>query len=325
MQCPKCGYNIRENVKTCPNCGRPTFDLMDYEFEDEEEYSEPHGFSPSESEMEKAPERAPSRPASAKKAPAKKKKNSDGKTVVIIILVFIIGLAIGFIAGKSVKFPNETTETTTAETTTVEESTTEAETTTVPETTTEAETTETTTDSGIVCPYNVGKYKVTNSTGVNMRSEPNSSSTIAAQLSYGDVFNVTEISYNEEAQDEAVRYWGKTTFNGTTGWVALAYAEYQKDAVATTAAAQENTTKAATTVIGDYAPGAYTVTSTYPLKLRSEHNSNSTNLAQIPTGTAINVTEVYCDSSAEEYLQYWGKISYEGNTGWVALYYTQKA
>ena len=70
-----------------------------------------------------------------------------------------------------------------------------------------------------------------------------------------------------------------------------------------------------------YEPGTYKVNTQW-LRLRQSPSLSGYSMGLIAEGTVLNVTEVSVDQSAESYdAVYWGKILYNGKTGWVAMYY----
>ena len=68
------------------------------------------------------------------------------------------------------------------------------------------------------------------------------------------------------------------------------------------------------TLEGDAASKQVIVTSKIGVNLRRDSDINSERLAIIDTGTVLNVTD-------EKYG--WGKVTYNGYTGYVALYHTE--
>jgi len=66
----------------------------------------------------------------------------------------------------------------------------------------------------------------------------------------------------------------------------------------------------------EYTTGYYTVdTGTSVLNMRSGAGSNYAKVGEIPSGETVKVTEV---------SGYWGKTTYNGVTGWIALWYCNK-
>lgn len=95
----------------------------------------------------------------------------------------------------------------------------------------------------------------------------------------------------------------------------------------TTAAAPENTTAASTEPTSSgpssaFATGTYTVTAEPHLNMREDHNVSSLSIAQVPFGAEITIVDVYHDANTSNaYAKYWGKTTYGGITGWVAMGY----
>lgn len=61
--------------------------------------------------------------------------------------------------------------------------------------------------------YYTGTYKITSESGVNLRSQPNTASTVLDVIAYNQELTVTNIS----------GVWGYTTFSGSSGWICLEY------------------------------------------------------------------------------------------------------
>ena len=78
-----------------------------------------------------------------------------------------------------------------------------------------------------------------------------------------------------------------------------------------------------------YKPGDYAVnTEGYSLKFRKEHNTGSDVYLEISDGTKLTIEEIYHDETAVSSgsdIDYWGKTTYKGYTGWVAMNYLKKA
>mgnify|MGYP003293567040 CR=1 FL=1 len=233
------------------------------------------------------------------------------------------------------------------------------ETTTLPvdETTTLAE--ETTTSAAEK--YATGKYTVNvagNGT-LNLRKEASMDADPLCKIPNNTQINITEVKYDEAAADESSKYWGKASYLGFDGWVAMQYlaAVYvdnsaieittaggdesttvagteeastkapseesttKAPAAETTTVKEETTTKASSTDSG--ASGSYKVDSqgNGHLNMRDGHSVNNTSIAQIPDGEKITVIEVY--ENTDEGRK-WAKVSYGGFTGWVAMEYLVK-
>ncbi len=63
-----------------------------------------------------------------------------------------------------------------------------------------------------------------------------------------------------------------------------------------------------------FSEGQYIVNSAV-LKVREKPNSHAQSIASVPNGEKITVTQI---------VDNWGKVEYEGKTGWICLTYTQK-
>ncbi|MBR5218646.1 MAG: SH3 domain-containing protein, partial [Clostridia bacterium] len=65
-----------------------------------------------------------------------------------------------------------------------------------------------------------------------------------------------------------------------------------------------------------------TVTAEPHLNMREDHSVSSLSIAQIPANATITIVDVYHDAnSTNPYAKYWGKTTYSGITGWVAMGY----
>ena len=136
-------------------------------------------------------------------------------------------------------------------------------------------------------------YKLTAPDGYqSLRSSASSSAGELARIPTGTVVNVT--NYNSD------KSWGYLIYNGQSGWIRLYYVQ--------------KVSKPVIEVIDDYyeltAPDGYQ-------SLRSSASSSSSELARIPTGTVVNVTNYNSDKS-------WGYLTYNGQSGWIRLYYVNK-
>ncbi|MDD5924252.1 MAG: SH3 domain-containing protein [Clostridia bacterium] len=151
---------------------------------------------------------------------------------------------------------------------------------------------EETSDNNTPAKYTTGRYKITLTDGnLKLRATPISGEQLAL-IPNGTELNITEVSGE----------WGKTTYNGLTGWISLALATYIGG----------STNDAPGSETG-YALGIYTVTlSSGNLRLRSTPSASGDTLASIPNGTQITITEVMND---------FGKTTYDGKTGWVSMAY----
>ena len=143
--------------------------------------------------------------------------------------------------------------------------------------------------------YTTGKYLTEEI--MNFRSAPNTSAGIYCEIPLGTTIFVMEVSDT----------WGKITYNGKTGWLSLEYST-------------KLNTETSTTITQPYTPAPQTTTSYQTglyvtddaLNFRANHSLTAGIITVIPEGVLLTVTEV----SGE-----WGKTTYAGQTGWVALQY----
>lgn len=228
------------------------------------------------------------------------------------------------------------------------------ETTTVPEETTSTVAEEITTSPAEK--YKPGNYtvKVGETGRLNLRKEPSKDGEQILGIPSGTVLEIKEIKYDETA-DEDSQYWGRTLYKGWDAWVSMKYLvnAYSDNVVTpeelttapeqttgteeqttasfaeqTTAAAPEQTTAAApeattsSSASSAFATGTYTVIAEPHLNMREDHNVDSLSIAQIPANSTVTVVDVYHDAnSTNEYTKYWGKVTFGGYTGWVAMGY----
>ena len=205
--------------------------------------------------------------------------------------------------------------------------------------------------------YEVGQYTVNvGGTGtLNLRKEPTKDAEQLISIPHGTLLNVIEIKYDAEG-DSKTQFWGKAEYLGWTGWVSMTYlvkaytegivtpgevttapvestsavdetttaasAETSTAAPEVTTSAAENTTSS--TAGGAYSTGKYTVDAQPHLNMREDHSVTALAIAQIPDKAEITVVDVYYDSnSTDSYTKYWGKVTYGGITGWVAMGYLE--
>lgn len=91
-----------------------------------------------------------------------------------------------------------------------------------------------------------------------------------------------------------------------------------------TTSAPEATTSAPSGAGTAYATGKYTVDAQPHLNMRDGHSVTALAIAQIPDNAEITVIEVYHDANSKDsYTKYWGKVTYQGITGWVAMGYLE--
>lgn len=113
--------------------------------------------------------------------------------------------------------------------------------------------------------------------------------------------------------------WGKTVYNGQTGWISLQYSIYKPSA---NTGENENQGEENTAPEVTPTPPPPTVTEenqyrvTSKMNIRSEPNTDSSILGSVPAGTLLQITKITADN--------WGKITYEGVSGWISLQWSVK-
>lgn len=228
------------------------------------------------------------------------------------------------------------------------------ETTTIPgETTTAAD--ESTTAAG--AEFTAGSYTVTvpGNGNLNLRNDASMEAEALIEVPHGTLLNVSEVKHVVTSQNEE-QYWGKTVYLGWNGWVSMTYlTKAYSDSIVTPPEIPEETTETPeipeqttetpeipeqTTAVPEEPEqttasstnsGRPQTTGTYivdvdpdpgKVNMRDNHSVEATQIASIPAGTEITVTEVYHDSDATaKELEYWGKVSYGGYTGWISMWY----
>ena len=207
-------------------------------------------------------------------------------------------------------------------------------------TTTEFATEKVTTEAEL---YQPGDYIVSADGSLRLREEHSIESKHIMSVPNGTRLTISEIYIDTAAATPEEKFWGKTDYKGWTAWVAMAYLTRSgslpasatgsdapqpgvtSDASVTSAAGETTTGKSGAST-GAYSTGKYKVTADdYGfVRLRESHSVDSDSIDEIETGEQITILEVYHDTETDdEILEYWGKVSYNGTVGWVALYYTE--
>lgn len=248
----------------------------------------------------------------AKKGPDKSVKTLIG-VLVAVLLVFVILLGV-FVAmkkkGKTQPANSDNIATATdAVLTTAETVTTEADL------------------------YPVGEYVVSAEGSLRLREDHSTDAKHIMSVPSGTKLTITEVFIDDNAATQEEKFWGKTDYKGWTAWVAMAYltkaaggAEVTtlegESGVAGVTLPGETTTKSASGA--KYEAGKYLVTADEFLRVREDHDVDSEALTQIDAGEEITILEVYHDTDVDDStLEYWGKVSYDGYVGWVAMHYTE--
>lgn len=213
-------------------------------------------------------------------------------------------------------------------------------------------------------PYKPGEYTVTaDGYSLKFRKEHTLDSGIFLEISDGTKLTIDEIFHDENvaSNGSSVEYWGKTTYKGYTGWVAMNYLkkaysdniitpeDITTEAESTTAqpettsqapvtttapvesttAAPEPSTEATTaepTTDARYSAGDYIVsTGGYTLTFRKTASKDGETILSIEDGTKLTVTKIIETSETNDAYRYWGEVSYKGHTGYVSMAYMKRA
>lgn len=114
---------------------------------------------------------------------------------------------------------------------------------------------------------------------------------------------ITTLPKDTTVQVTAVEgVWGKTVYNGQTGWLSLQYSIYKPASESGTE--NESTNESVTVTENQYRV-------TEKMNIRSTCDTSGSILGSVPAGTLLQVTEVANGN--------WGKISYNGINGWISL------
>ncbi len=209
--------------------------------------------------------------------------------------------------------------------------------------------------------YAPGTYtvKVGDNGRLNLRKEPSKDGEQILTILTGTLLEITEIKYDATAEED-FQYWGRTLHKGWDAWVSMKYLvnAYSESIVTpgevttapaegttaaeeqtTTAVTPEETTAAATapeattaapeaikgsSASFSFSTGTYKVIAEPHLNMRENHDVGSLSIAQIPANSTVTVEDVYHDAnSTNEYTKYWGKVTFGGYTGWVAMGYLE--
>lgn len=144
-------------------------------------------------------------------------------------------------------------------------------------------------ESDVKPAYKKGEY-VTNER-MNFRAEHNTYCTVYCVIPEETKVKVTEV-YD---------VWGKISYDGKTGWISLDYSTLID-------APDEATTKQAAS--SEYICGKYTL-------------SANMNFRTAPDGTVITIIPGETTVKVTQTEDEWGKVSYNGTTGWISLQYSK--
>lgn len=185
--------------------------------------------------------------------------------------------------------------------------------------------------------YPVGDYIVSAEGSLRLREDHSTEAKHIMSVPSGTKLTISEVFIDENAANPEEKFWGKTDYKGWTAWVSMTYLSKAAgegtvelttaegaSGIAPTTLPGETTTKCATSTGAKYETGKYVVTADEFVRIREDHDVNSEAIDQIDRDEEITILEVYHDEDAEDStLEYWGKVSYQGTVGWVAMHYTE--
>ena len=146
--------------------------------------------------------------------------------------------------------------------------------------------------SAVSASYETGSYLTYEV--MNFRSGPMTTAGILCEIPVGTTVYVTEVS----------GCWGKTTYNGSTGWLSLEYSTRLGGTSPVAGVAEK-------AVPSGYQTGVYLTCE--DMRFRSAPSLTAGVIVVIPAGTQLTVTEI---------SGIWGKTTYQGKTGWLSLEYS---
>lgn len=156
-------------------------------------------------------------------------------------------------------------------------------------------------------------WRVSDSSGINLRQSSSSSSTKTGFMVDHTIFSVTEKVKGSDGYT-----WGKTLYEGKTQWCALDFCTYMVGGPIK-GSSTATTTPAVTTAASGSSSEKWKITSDDGVKLRSGAGTSYSQVGYVPYNAEIVVTET---KSADGYT--WGKTTYDGVNGWCVLDYAKK-
>ena len=156
-------------------------------------------------------------------------------------------------------------------------------------------------------------YRVDVPSGVNLRAQPDVSSTKTGFMVYNYIFGISE-----KATDSKGALWGKTRYEDKDQWVALDYCDYYVGGPVNI----DGKTQTELNIPDN--PGSesgtsyeeWKITSSDGVRLRSGPGLSYDKIGLLPNGTVVKVTDT---KKSDGYV--WGKTTYNGKNGWCALDY----
>lgn len=144
------------------------------------------------------------------------------------------------------------------------------------------------TGAGSTAPAISGQYEITANPSLRIRQGRGTNTKQIGSIPKGKVVSVTDIQNN----------WGKVTYNGVTGYISMEY-----------------TKKYTTSTSTSTSSASYKITANPSLRIRSGRGTNYKQVGSIPYGKTVSVSDIKSN---------WGKVTYNGKTGYISMQYAQK-
>ncbi len=170
--------------------------------------------------------------------------------------------------------------------------------------------------------FNGDLYRVAYSNGINFRSGAGTNYDVIDVINYHEGFVVTDTVYNGGYT------WGKTTYMGKSGYVALTNSvqflcakgtninpDYSEPTTEPTTKPETKPTEPPTQQANDF----YIITSEDGVNMRNGAGTSYSKIGGIPYNAQIHVTKT---AEADNYL--WGYTTYKGASGWCVLDFAEK-
>lgn len=132
------------------------------------------------------------------------------------------------------------------------------------------------------------QYVITADPSLRIRSDRGTNYSQIGSIPKGKVVTISDISNN----------WGKTTYNGKTGYISMQYA-----------------TKYIPSTSSSTSKNQYKITPKEGLNVRSGRGTNYKKVTAIPYNKIVTVSDIQSG---------WGKVTYNGKTGYISMKYCTK-
>lgn len=146
------------------------------------------------------------------------------------------------------------------------------------------------------------KWRITSATGVRLRAGTSTSSDILGVIPYK-----YEVKVTEKAENEGF-LWGKTYYNGKSGWTVLDYAEHISGEITENKQPEIGSTEE-----------KWRITSSDGVNMRLTPGLSGEKIGVILNNEVITVYET---QESDGYL--WGRTNYKNKAGWCVLNYAEK-